>query len=137
MAEIPVSAVEAEYRGKRLPIVFSGKDWVALQAGADVEVPDAIAYGEAPVGDGHYESWAKVPWSAVSAVIDVDVTGVLSGHRVSLRGRMPDGRIRVWFIGSPAIARQIGMEGDQYMGWSGLFEPEVFEDIEVRETRRA
>ncbi|MCH9730023.1 MAG: hypothetical protein K0U84_10180 [Actinomycetia bacterium] len=117
--------------------MFSGKDWVALQTGAGVEIPDAIAYGEAPVGDGHYESWAKVPRTALDGIVHFRVTGKIAGQTVSLQRRMPDGRISVEFIGPPAIARQIGMEGDQYMGWSGLFEPEDFEDIEVKETRRA
>ncbi len=56
---------------------------------------------------------------------------------MTLRQRMPDGRIRVTFLGSPAVAQAIGLDGDQYMGWTGLFAPEDFDSIEVEETRRA
>jgi hypothetical protein len=50
---------------------------------------------------------------------------------------LPDGRINVEFVGPPAVARELGLDGDQYMGWTGLFNPEEFEDIRVEETRRA
>jgi hypothetical protein len=55
---------------------------------------------------------------------------------VSLQRQLPDGRIVVWFIGSPAVAREIGLVGDQHMGWTGLVDPEELKDIRVEETRR-
>jgi hypothetical protein len=51
--------------------------------------------------------------------------------------RLPDGRINVEFVGHPAPARELGLYGDQYMGWTGLFSPEGFDDIHVEETPRA
>ena len=130
--EIPVSGAMAQYRGRQLPIAFSSNDWVALQTGAEVEIPDAIAYGERRSG----QSWAKVPRAVLDGIVQLRVTGKIAGATVSLQRRMPDGRISVSFIGSPAVARQIGLQGDQHMGWSGLFDPVDFEDIEVTETRR-
>ncbi|MGX9789756.1 hypothetical protein [Mycobacterium sp. MMS18-G62] len=133
---MPVSGAVAEYHGRRLPILFSGDGWVGLRADPDDEVPDATERGSSRVGPGHYAHWAKVPDSAIDGVIDVDVTGKLAGHTVSLRGQLPDGRIRVWFIGSPDVAQEIGLDGDQYMGWTGLVAPEELNDIHVEETRR-
>lgn len=137
MSEVPMTGVLAEYRGRRYRVLFSGDDWVALQAAAETAVPDAFARGESPAGQGHYNPWAKVPRAAIDGVFSVVTTASLYGHTVSLRRRLPDGRINVEFVGPPAVAKELGLEGDQYMGWTGLFDPSEFEDIHVEETRRA
>jgi hypothetical protein len=137
MSEIPVTGAVAEYRGRRFRILFGGGDWVALHADTESEIPDAFARGEAPDGPGHYDPWAKVPMSVLDGIVDVVVSGTLAGHTVSLRWRLPDGRIGVEFVGPPAAARELGLDGDQYMGWTGLFAPEAFSNIRVKETRRA
>lgn len=136
MAEIPVSGAVAEYHGQRIPIMFSSGDWIALAVPFDIEIPDAFARGTSR-RFGHYVPWAKVPRSAVDGVVSIEVTGTLAGQSVSLSGRLPDGRIVVWFIGSPAVAREIGLEGDQHMGWSGMVDPDDLRDIRVEETRRS
>jgi hypothetical protein len=127
----------AEYRGKRLQIVFGGDDWVALRSAPGTDVPDGFESGESSVGLGQYEPWVKVPRSVLDGVIDVRVSGTIAGHTLSLQRRLPDGRVNVEFVGPPAVARELGLDGDQYMGWTGLFNPEEFEDIRVEETRRA
>ncbi|WP_233213435.1 hypothetical protein [Mycobacterium hubeiense] len=137
MSEVPVTGALAEYRGQRIPILFGGDDWVALPTETGIEMPDAFAYGESRVGPGHYQPWAKVPMSALDGVIDVVVSGRLEGHTVSLRRRLPDGRIVVEFVGPPSVAKALGLEGDQYMGWTGLVALEELKDISVEETRRA
>lgn len=136
MGDIPVTGAVAEYRGRRLPILFGGDDWVALPEDRGVDIPDAFDRGESPVAPGHYEAWAKVPTSALDGVIDVVVSGTLAGHTVSLQRQLPDGRIGIEFVGSPAVARQLGLYGDQYMGWTGLIDPDELKDIRVEETRR-
>lgn len=137
MDEVPVTRALAEYRGKRLQIVFGGDDWVALRASPGAEVPDGFDSGESPVGLGRFEPWVKVPRSAIEGVIHIRVSGTIAGHTVSLQRRLPDGRIRVEFVGPPTVAKEIGLYGDQYMGWTGLFNPEEFEDIRVEQTRLA
>lgn len=136
MVDVPVQKAVAEYRGQRFDISFSTNDWVALRAGPDVDVPDAFARGESPSEPGHYEPWAKIPRSAVDGIIYYSATGSLGGHTVSLQSRLQDGRIRVSFIGDPAVARQLELHGDQYMGWVGLVDPDDLTDIQVQETRR-
>ena len=136
MVEVPVTGAIAQYRGKRFRIVFSGDDWVALRAKPGPEVPDGFQSGESSVGLGHYEPWVKVPRSALDGVVAVRVSGTLGGHTVSLQRQLPDGRIVVGFIGSPAVAREIGLAGDQHMGWTGVIDPEELKDIRVEETRR-
>ena len=63
--------------------------------------------------------------------------GTLAGHTVSLRHRLPDGLIGVEFVHPPAVARAIGLIGDQHMGWTGLVKPDELTDIRVVESRRA
>ena len=109
---------------------------MALLADPDDDMPDAFARGESRVGPDHNESWAKVPRVARDGVVQVRVSGTLAGHSVALQQRLPDGRIGVEFVGPPAIARAIGLIGDQYMGWTGLVAPDELKDIHVEETRR-
>jgi len=137
MTDIPVTGAVAEYRGQRFRILFSGTDWVALNVEPDVELPDAFARGEAPAEPGHYDPWAKVRRSALDGVIQVSASATIAGHTVSLRRRLRDGRIGVEFVGPPQVAREIGMDGDQHTGWTGLVDPERLQDIRVEETRRA
>jgi hypothetical protein len=135
--EITVSGAYAVYRGNRFLILHGGEGWAALRAEPDVEIPDAFERGESRLALGQFDPWAKVPTASLEGVIDVDVTATLRGHEVSLRQWWADGRIRVWFVGPPAAARELRLDGDQYMGWTGLFAAEEFEDIRVVETRRA
>lgn len=137
MNAVPVAGAIAEYPGMRFRILFSGNDWVALRAEAGDEVPDAFARGESLTSPGHSEPWVKVPMSAIDGVVDVIVSGTIAGQSVSLRLQLPDGRIGVEFGGPPAVAKELGLDGDQYMGWTGPFAPEELKDIHVEETRRA
>jgi hypothetical protein len=137
MVEVPVTGALAEYHGRRFPIVFSGDDWVALRAERGVGIPDGFAFGESSVGLGQNKPWVKVPRSVLDGVVHLRVSGTLAGHTVSLRRQLPDGRIVVEFVGPPAAAREMGLEGDQYMGWTGVVDSEELKDIRVEETRRA
>jgi hypothetical protein len=137
MTELPVTGAVAEYRGKRFHIVFSGDEWVALRTAAGPEVPDGDESGESSIGLGQRGPWVKVPRSALDGVLHVRATAALSGHRVSLQRSLPDGRILVEFVGPPVVAKELGLEGDQYMGWTGLVDPADLKDIHVEETRRA
>ena len=137
MVEIPVTGAVAEYRGKRFHIVFSGDDWVALRATPGPDVPDGFESGESSVGMGQRGPWVKVPRSSLDGVLHLRVKATLGGQRVSLQRNLPDGRVLVEFVGPPAVAKEMGLEGDQYMGWTGLIDPAELKDIHVEETRRA
>jgi len=86
---------------------------------------------------GFYESWVKVPRSAIDGVVHLRVSALLEGHEVSVLSQYPDGQIGLEFVGPPGVARQLGLQGDQYMGWTGLVTPDQLTDIHVEETRRA
>lgn len=137
MDEVPVTGAVAEYRGKRYRVSFGGADWVALIVDSGEDIPDAFAQGDAPAGLGQYETWVKVPVSVLDGEFQRRVSGILHGHTVSLRRQLPDGRVNVEFIGDPAAAKEMGLTGDQYMGWTGVVSPEDLTDIQVEETRRA
>ena len=131
--DIPVSGGVATYRGKQFPIAFTGDDWIALRAEGGPEFPDAIDAGKSRFEPGNYRPWVKVPRSSVEKMFYRRVTGFLSGHKVSLVSRFHDGQTGVTFIGSPAVAGELGLDGDQYMGWTGHYDPEDFDSIEVKE----
>lgn len=137
MNEVPVTGALAEYRGSRYRILFGTSEWLAIQVDSDVTIPDSIARGERRLEPEGTEQWAKVPISAVDGVVEVRVKGLVRGQRVSLQSQLSDGRVRVGFVGDPAAAEKIGLEGDQHMGWVGLFEPHEIDDIQIEEHRRA
>ncbi len=137
MNEIPVTSALAEYRGRRVPILFSDEAWVALVDEPGADIPDAIGRGEIPSGPGSTRSWVKVPRSVLEGIVHQRVSGKVAGHVVLLDRRLPSGRIAVEFVGPPSVARELGLKGDQYMGWTGSFEPGEFSDIQVEEIRRA
>lgn len=137
MIELPVSTALAEYRGSRYRLLFGNSEWFAIRVDSDVAIPDAIARGERRLEPAGAEQWAKVPVGAIDGVVEVRVKGYVRGQRVSLERRLSDGRVRVGFVGSPAVAEELGLDGDQHMGWTGVFDPEEFSDITVEETRRA
>jgi hypothetical protein len=137
MADIPMTGAVAEYRGERFDIVFSGDDWVAIRARPGPDVPHGFESGESPVATGQRGPWVKVPRSALDGVLHLRTRATLEGHEVSLQRTLPDGRILVEFIGPPSVAKDLGLEGDQYMGWTGLVDPAVLQDIRLEETRRA
>lgn len=136
VVKVPLSGADAVYRGTRYRILFSSHDWVALRVDPETEIPDALERGASGRREIRtYETWTKVPRSALEEIIRVRVTGVIAGQPVWIRSQNHDGRIGVEFIGRPELARQLGMKEDQYMGWTGLFAPEDFENIHVEETR--
>ncbi len=137
MKETPVGGAIAEYCGQRFPIVFSNDDWVALGVENSIDIPDAFASGEYPNGFGYIQKWVKVPRASLDGILIRRVRGKVKGQWLTLQQQLPDGRISVEFMGSPAVARELGLNGDQYMGWSGLFNPEDFDMIDVEETRLA
>lgn len=136
MSEFPVSGAYAEYHGRRFRIAFSGNDWVAIAADRSADLPDAIEHGVSQPGSLYETAWVKVPRSCLDGIVDVEVTGLISGHRLWIRNRLVDGRIRVWFIGDPKVASDTGLKGDQLDGWTGFFSPGDFQDFQVKETRR-
>lgn len=137
MKQLPMTRTEAEYRGARYRILFGNSDWFALGADTDVVLPHAFARGERALAPAGSESWAKVPASVIDGVIDVRVRGTVRGESVSLERQLSDGRVQVGFVGAPAAAEKLGLDGDQHMGWTGVFDPEELTDITVEETRRA
>lgn len=134
---MPVTRAEAEYMGTRYRILFGNSDSLALGAEVDAEMPDAFARGERALAPAGSEPWAKVPVSVIDGVIDVRVWGTVRGENVSLERQLSDGRVQVGFVGAPAAAQKLGLDGDQHMGWTGLFEPEEFSNIRTEESRRA
>ena len=137
MSEVPVTSAMAEYRGLRLPILFSGDEWVALKAEPNVDFPDTYERGKTPITHGSPDAWVKVPRSALDGIVHLRVSGKVAGHNVLLDRRLPSGRIGVEFVGPPWVAHELGLNGDQNTGWTGSFEPQEFSDIEVEEVRRA
>ncbi|MCV7416012.1 hypothetical protein H7K36_11955 [Mycolicibacterium litorale] len=116
-------------------MAFSGDEWVALRADP-ADVPDGFESGESSVGQRRYQAWVKVPRSELDGLIHVRARGKLAGHSVSLQERLPDGRIGIEFVGPPGVAIELGLNGDQYTGWTGVVAPEDLTDVTVEEVRR-
>jgi hypothetical protein len=70
-----------------------------------------------------YETWANVPRSSIDGIMRIRVTGVIAGQPVSIHSQNYDGRVGVEFVDPPGLSKHLGLRGDQYMGWTGLFAP--------------
>lgn len=136
MTETPVNSAFAFYRGRWIEVHHSSNEWLAINHQDGVEYPDALQYGFSHERFSPPVKWVKVPRSSIGGIIHRRVLGTILGHTVSLSRRLPNGLISVSFIGSLSAAKEIGLTGDQYMGWTGTFSPEDFESIDVKETRR-
>jgi hypothetical protein len=62
--------------------------------------------------------------------------GIASRTYCFLDRAAEDGRIIVSLIGVPTVAKDLGLHGDQYMGWLGV-EPDELTGVQVSETRWA
>jgi hypothetical protein len=113
--KVQQSGLYADYRGRRLKVLFTGADWVAvpvssIEAGP-VEAPEAVQ-----VGEDRWGAWAKLPKDALTRYVDVAVTVEWRGEQFGV-GRVSGDEL-VLYGGSPDRAEELGLEGDQYMGFS-------------------
>jgi hypothetical protein len=104
-----------EYRGQRLPVLFAGDDWIAVRESPEERAagrfPDAIQHGDNSRG-----TWAKLPRQVLDRLLDVRVDARWRGEPVSVAADL-GGDVLLYWSGSPDRARELGMEGDQQMGW--------------------
>lgn len=115
----------AIYRGRIFREAFTGADSVGLTLPPGTQrtdFPDATEFGE-----GQRGPWARVPAGALERRWREVVHARWHGTEVEIRRVLPDGRAVLGYSGGPAIATQLGMEGDQYNWWTTIAPPEEIE----------
>lgn len=127
----------ATYRGKTCRVYSVGDttvnlpcDLARLEAG---EFPDEIAREP-----GRDPRWVKVPTRSLDRFENVLVRATWRGQEVSVEKLLDPDHVAVRFGGSPAFARENGLEGDQYMGWGGTVAVDELTDVteDIRELAR-
>lgn len=121
-----------EYRGTTYPESFYGKDWVAVPLGESSEdaFPDAIEFGDSGKGP-----WVKLPKVAATRRWSETVHAVWRGAEVTVISEVSPSEVMLYFVGSPKVAEELGMDGSQFDGWTvraPVAEVKVV-DVEVRE----
>lgn len=129
---IEQNAYYAECRGRRWLSLFSERDWVAVAATTEQlragDLPDAIESG----GDGPGQ-WVKLPKSVITAQFRVLVRVVWRGESFTV-ARVESGRALLYYEGyDEARARELGMEGSNYNGWSVTVSVSELELVEIDE----
>lgn len=125
-----------EYRGTTYLVSFVGDDWVAteLDGRSQDEFPDAIEFGE-----GRRGAWVKLPRAALTRYWSETVHARWRGAEVDVASRRvaTASEVVLYFIGPPKVAKELGMDGDQHMGWSIRVPADEVEivDVEMREIR--
>lgn len=125
-----------DYRGTTYVESFVGDDWVAteLDGRSPDDFPDAIEFGE-----GRSGPWVKLPISALTRLWRETVHARWRGADVTVGSRrvVTASKVVLYFIGPPKVARELGMEGDQYMGWSIVVPADEVEvvNVETKELR--
>ncbi|MFC7493022.1 MULTISPECIES: hypothetical protein [unclassified Nocardioides] len=110
-----VGGFYVDYRGRRHRDLFRSAVWVGVPAAAgrdDEQFPDALEYGESGG-----VSWVKLPVEALERRVKVTVEATWRDEPVTVVGPVIDGTVLLNYDRSPARARELGMEGDQHMGW--------------------
>lgn len=130
---LDANAEYSEYRGRRYREAFWGDAWLAVErdpGSGPAEFPDAIELGSDTEG-----AWAKLPKQKLTRRWREVVHARWHGTEVEVRRVLPDGRVVLGYSGDPAVAAQLGMEGDQYNWWTAIAPPEEVEitRIETRE----
>lgn len=131
---IRVSGNYATYRGQLEREVFAGNDWVAIptRGRSRSEFPEALE-----LGDSGNEEWVKLPKRALESRHTAHVTGRWQDVDVYVSSEVPGERVLISFVGPPAVATRLGMEGDQYMGWTKVVPASEVEivDVQIKEFR--
>lgn len=126
-----------EYRGRRLPELFVGADWVAVPASAeDVRAggfPDALATGESH----RLGPWVKLPRSTLDREVKVTVWVTWQGERCSVAKVDGDEALLYYDGRNPERAAELGMEGSNYMGWSITAPVAELEQVDIEERQFA
>jgi hypothetical protein len=110
------------------PVAATGADWLNLRLPDDGgHVPPHIGRGQ----DRQGRTWVKVPKSALERYYKVVVTVSWQGEEFGLVSLSGD-RAEI-LGGSPAVAARLGLEGDQYNGFSAKVPVAELTVVDVRE----
>jgi hypothetical protein len=109
-------------------VVGTGADWLMLRVPDDGSpVPDHIGEGE----DRQGRRWVKVPKAIIERYFDVAVDVEWQGERFRL-ARVEGDQAEI--LGdSPTVADRLGLEGDQYNGFSAKVPADELSVVDVRE----
>ena len=109
-------------------VTTAGADWVMLQVPGDAgHVPGSLESGVRADGD----RWAKVAKSALERYFVVRVSVEWQGEEFEL-GRVQGDRAEI-LGGSSTVAERLGLEGDQYNGFSAKVPTGELSVVDVRE----
>lgn len=123
-----VSGIYFDYRGKTFRQIVRGDNWVTAQIGdaPEGDFPDAIEFG---VNRQH--RWVQLPSAAISNRRKETVHATWRGAPVTVDSQISDSEVLLGYVGPPQIAKDLGMDGDQYMGWTVIAPTDELVDVSV------
>ncbi|MER7609444.1 hypothetical protein [Nocardioides sp. NPDC127503] len=117
-----------DYRGHELKQSFLGDDWVAV----DIPNPDEARFPDAlEFGETRGQQWVKLPLAAVEGRRKETVRATWRGAEVTVDNHVTNTEVLLGFVGPPQQAEDLGMEGDQYMGWTVIAPADELENVSV------
>lgn len=125
---LPTPGTFAVYASATYPVAATGADWLNLR------LPDDGGHVPANIGEGEDRQgrrWVKVPKAALERYYKVVVTVAWRGEEFGLVSLSGD-RAEI-LGGSPTVAARLGLEGDQYNGFSAQVPADELSVVDVRE----
>lgn len=123
-----VSGIYFDYRGKTYRQILRGDDWVTAQMGdaPESDFPDAIEFG---VSRKH--RWVQLPSATISNRRHETVRATWRGVAVTVDSHVTGSEVSLGYVGPPQMAKDLGMDGDQYMGWTVIAPADELERVSV------
>ncbi|MFE6508632.1 hypothetical protein ACFVDI_16265 [Nocardioides sp. NPDC057767] len=125
------SGIYFSYRGHDYQQSFSGDAWIGLDVAAPdpSEFPDAIEFGMTDE-----QHWVKLPREVVEDRRKETVQAKWRDAVVIVDSQVSDTEVLLAYVGPPAKAKELGMDGDQYMGWTVVAPIAELEDVSTKLT---
>jgi hypothetical protein len=119
----------AEYLDRTVEVSHVGTGWVAVVDDGGDFPPDADR------GESGGVAWVRLPSSVVPRRWRERVHGRWQGEDVQLHPSRREGEVAISWIGPTARGRELGMQGDQQMGWTKVVPEDQVEPagVEIEE----
>ena len=124
---LPTPGLFAVHGSTTYEVAGTAAEWLMLLVADGAPVPEHVGEGE----DRQGRAWVKVPKAALARYFEVRVRVEWQGEELGL-GRVEGDRAEV-HTDDPRVADRLGLEGDQYNGFSRHVPVDELGVVDVRE----
>ncbi|MBG6098470.1 hypothetical protein [Nocardioides luteus] len=122
------SGIYFDYGGHEFKQFFAGDNWVcaAISRPDESRFPDALEFGET-----RGQHWVKLPKATIEDRRKMTVHATWRGAAVTVDAHVTESEVVLGYVGPPQRATDLGMDGDQYMGWTVIAPADELENLSI------